>query len=106
MHLGVACDGDGDRAMILGGGAFVTASDSLAIVAANSHLIPYLAKQGALAGVARSMPTSQAIDVVAKALKVPCFETPTGWKYFGHLLDSDQVQRYGTLMRKCIKTSG
>ncbi len=81
-----AFDGDGDRNMILGKGIFVTPSDSLAILAANAPLTPGYAS--GICGIARSMPTSQAADRVAEALKIPCFETPTGWKFFGNLLDA------------------
>ncbi|MFM7287692.1 MAG: alpha-D-glucose phosphate-specific phosphoglucomutase, partial [Cyanobium sp.] len=85
-RFGAACDGDGDRNMILGQRCFVNPSDSLAVLTANATLIPGYA--GGLAGVARSMPTSAAADVVAKELGLPCFETPTGWKFFGNLLDA------------------
>ena len=88
-----ASDGDGDRNMILGNHFFVTPSDSLAIIAANATLIPAY-KQG-LAGVARSMPTSGAVDRVAKTLSIPCYETPTGWKFFGNLMDADKVTLCG-----------
>jgi phosphoglucomutase len=88
-----ASDGDGDRNMILGANIFVTPSDSLAIMAANAQLIPAYSK--GISGVARSMPTSQAVDRVAKALNLPCFETPTGWKFFGNLLDSDKITLCG-----------
>ncbi|MES9946417.1 MAG: alpha-D-glucose phosphate-specific phosphoglucomutase [Candidatus Thiodiazotropha sp.] len=91
--LGAASDGDGDRNMILGRGAYVTPSDSLAVLAENAHLIPGYA-QG-LAGVARSMPTSRAVDRVARALEIPCYETPTGWKYFGNLLDAGHITLCG-----------
>ncbi len=84
-----ASDGDGDRNMILGANIFVTPSDSLAIMVANSHYIPSFAK--GINGVARSMPTSQAVDRVAAAYNLPCFETPTGWKFFGNLLDADKI---------------
>jgi phosphoglucomutase len=84
--FGAASDGDGDRNLIIGRGRFVTPSDSLAMLAANAHLAPGYA-QG-LTGIARSMPTSAASDRVAKALGVPAFETPTGWKFFGNLLDA------------------
>lgn len=83
--FGAASDGDGDRNMILGRNFFVTPSDSLAILAANAHLVPGYC-QG-LAGIARSMPTSQAPDRVAEKLGIDCYETPTGWKFFGNLLD-------------------
>ncbi|TAN48243.1 MAG: alpha-D-glucose phosphate-specific phosphoglucomutase, partial [Methylococcaceae bacterium] len=91
--LGAASDGDGDRNMIVGKNCFVTPSDSLAILAANAHLIPGYA-QG-IAGIARSMPTSQAADRVAQALGIPCFETPTGWKFFGNLLDAGRITLCG-----------
>jgi phosphoglucomutase len=87
--FGAASDGDGDRNMIVGANIFVTPSDSLAIMAANAQLIPAYAK--GISGVARSMPTSQAVDRVATALKLPCYETPTGWKFFGNLLDADKI---------------
>jgi len=87
--FGAASDGDGDRNMILGTGFFVSPSDSLAVMAANAHLIP--AYRGGLKGVARSMPTSQAVDAVAAALGIPCYETPTGWKFFGNLLDDGRI---------------
>ena len=91
--LGAASDGDGDRNMIMGDHFFVTPSDSLAVLAANLHLIPGYRK--GLKGVARSMPTSQAVDRVAKALGLPCFETPTGWKFFGNLLDANRITLCG-----------
>ncbi|MEB3305471.1 MAG: alpha-D-glucose phosphate-specific phosphoglucomutase [Cyanobacteriota bacterium] len=91
--FGAACDGDGDRNMILGRHCFVNPSDSLAVLTANATLVPGYA-QG-LAGVARSMPTSAAADVVAKALGLPCFETPTGWKFFGNLLDAGRITLCG-----------
>lgn len=91
--FGAASDGDGDRNMIMGKGIFVTPSDSLAILAANATLIPGYAS--GLKGVARSMPTSQAVDRVAKKLNIPCFETPTGWKFFGNLLDADKITLCG-----------
>lgn len=84
--FGAASDGDGDRNLIIGRGRFITPSDSLAMLAANAHLAPGYA--GGLKGIARSMPTSAAADRVAAALGVPCFETPTGWKFFGTLLDA------------------
>ncbi len=87
--FGAASDGDGDRNMIMGANIFVTPSDSLAIMAANARLIPAYA-QG-ISGVARSMPTSQAVDRVADKLNLPCYETPTGWKFFGNLLDADKI---------------
>ncbi|NOQ65074.1 MAG: alpha-D-glucose phosphate-specific phosphoglucomutase [Methyloprofundus sp.] len=88
-----ASDGDGDRNMILGNNIFVTPSDSLAIIAANAQLAPGYA--AGISGVARSMPTSQAVDRVAKAMNLPCFETPTGWKFFGNLLDADKITLCG-----------
>jgi phosphoglucomutase len=87
--FGAASDGDGDRNMIMGANIFVTPSDSLAIMAANAKLIPAYAK--GISGVARSMPTSQAVDRVADKLSLPCYETPTGWKFFGNLLDADKI---------------
>ncbi len=92
-RFGAACDGDGDRNMILGQGCFVNPSDSLAVLTANATLVPGYA--AGLAGVARSMPTSAAADVVAKDLGIPCFETPTGWKFFGNLLDAGQITLCG-----------
>ncbi|MCT2558958.1 alpha-D-glucose phosphate-specific phosphoglucomutase [Tsuneonella sp. YG55] len=84
--LGAASDGDGDRNLIIGRGIFITPSDSLAMLAANAHLAPGYA--AGLKGIARSMPTSAAADRVAEALGVPAWETPTGWKFFGTLLDA------------------
>jgi phosphoglucomutase len=84
--FGAASDGDGDRNMILGRNAYVTPSDSLAILCANAHCAPGYAK--GLAGVARSMPTSAAADRVAAKLGIKSYETPTGWKFFGNLLDA------------------
>jgi len=89
LAFGAASDGDGDRNMILGANAYVTPSDSLAIIAAQAHLVPGYA--GRVAGIARSMPTSRAADRVATALGIPCFETPTGWKFFGSLLDAGKA---------------
>ncbi|MGR9035266.1 MAG: alpha-D-glucose phosphate-specific phosphoglucomutase [Gammaproteobacteria bacterium] len=91
--FGAASDGDGDRNMITGSHIFVTPSDSLAIMAANAHLIPAYSK--GLSGVARSMPTSQAVDRVAARYKIPCYETPTGWKFFGNLLDAGKITLCG-----------
>lgn len=91
--FGAASDGDGDRNMILGKRFFVTPSDSLALLAANATLVRGYAK--GLAGVARSMPTSAAVDRVAQALGIPCFETPTGWKFFGNLMDGGKVTLCG-----------
>jgi phosphoglucomutase len=87
--IGAASDGDGDRNMIVGRGAYVSPSDSLAILAANAHLAPAYAD--GIVGIARSMPTSAASDRVAKKLGIECFETPTGWKFFGNLLDAGKV---------------
>ncbi|MEZ5646483.1 MAG: alpha-D-glucose phosphate-specific phosphoglucomutase [Burkholderiaceae bacterium] len=97
--MGAASDGDADRNMILGRGFIVSPSDSLAVLAAHAHRVPGYRR--GLAGVARSMPTSTAVDRVASALNVPCHETPTGWKFFGNLLDAGQVtlcgeESYGT----------
>ena len=97
--FGAASDGDGDRNMIVGRGVDVTPSDSLAIIAANATVAP--GYSAGIKGIARSMPTSGAADRVAAALGVPCFETPTGWKFFGNLLDADMVtlcgeESYGT----------
>lgn len=89
--FGAAADGDGDRNMILGTQFFVTPSDSLAIIAAYADVIPFFKAQGGLKGVARSMPTSGAVDLVAKDLNFELFETPTGWKYFGNLMDSKDL---------------
>ncbi len=91
--FGAASDGDGDRNMILGRKFFVTPSDSLAILAANATLVPGYA--GGLAGIARSMPTSQAPDRVAAKLGIDCYETPTGWKFFGNLLDAGKATLCG-----------
>lgn len=93
FDFGAASDGDGDRNMILGKRFFVTPSDSLAVIAANAHLIP--AYRAGLKGVARSMPTSQAVDRVAAKLGIPCYETPTGWKFFGNLLDAGKITLCG-----------
>jgi phosphoglucomutase len=91
--FGAASDGDGDRNMILGRHFFVTPSDSLAVIAANATLAPGYAK--GIAGIARSMPTSAAADRVAEKLGVPCYETPTGWKFFGNLMDAGKVTLCG-----------
>lgn len=87
--FGAASDGDGDRNLIIGRGIFVTPSDSLALLAANAHLAPGYSK--GLAGIARSMPTSGAADRVAEKLGIGMYETPTGWKFFGNLLDAGKV---------------
>jgi phosphoglucomutase len=91
--FGAASDGDGDRNMILGRRFFVNPSDSLAVLAANAKLIP--GYQEGLAGIARSMPTSQAADRVAAKLGIDCYETPTGWKFFGNLMDAGRVTLCG-----------
>jgi phosphoglucomutase len=91
--FGAASDGDGDRNMILGRRFFVTPSDSLAILAANANLVP--GYRSGLAGIARSMPTSQAADRVAAQLGIECYETPTGWKFFGNLLDAGRATLCG-----------
>jgi phosphoglucomutase len=97
--MGAASDGDADRNMIVGRGFLVTPSDSLAVLAAHAHRVPGYRR--GLAGVARSMPTAMSVDKVAAKLGVPCFETPTGWKYFGNLLDAGMAtlcgeESYGT----------
>ncbi len=93
LDFGAASDGDGDRNMILGQNFFVTPSDSLAVLAANATLVPAYAD--GIAGVARSMPTSGAVDRVAAKLNIPCYETPTGWKFFGNLMDAGKVTLCG-----------
>jgi phosphoglucomutase len=87
--FGAASDGDGDRNLIIGRSRFVTPSDSLALLAANAHLAP--GYRGGIKGIARSMPTSAAADRVAEKLGVEMYETPTGWKFFGNLLDAGRV---------------
>ncbi|MCB1858105.1 MAG: alpha-D-glucose phosphate-specific phosphoglucomutase [Gammaproteobacteria bacterium] len=89
VDFGAASDGDGDRNMILGRDFFVTPSDSLAVLAANARLVP--GYQAGIPGIARSMPTSQAADRVARQLGIDCYETPTGWKFFGNLLDAGKI---------------
>ncbi|NEO55448.1 MAG: alpha-D-glucose phosphate-specific phosphoglucomutase [Okeania sp. SIO3B5] len=91
--FGAASDGDGDRNMILGKNFFVTPSDSLAVLAANAKLVP--GYSSGLAGIARSMPTSAAPDRVAEKMGIDCYETPTGWKFFGNLLDADKATLCG-----------
>jgi len=93
LSFGAASDGDGDRNMIVGRDFVVSPSDSLAVLAANYMHVPAYA--GGLSGVARSMPTSCAVDRVAQSLGIPCFETPTGWKFFGTLLDADKATLCG-----------
>ncbi|KAK9973344.1 hypothetical protein ABG768_024080 [Culter alburnus] len=93
--FGAAFDGDGDRNMVLGKhGFFVNPSDSVAVIGANITSIPYFQKTG-VKGLARSMPTSGALDKVAKALKMPLYESPTGWKYFGNLMDAGKLSLCG-----------
>ncbi|WP_242097102.1 alpha-D-glucose phosphate-specific phosphoglucomutase [Sphingomonas sp. CROZ-RG-20F-R02-07] len=91
--FGAASDGDGDRNLIIGRGIFITPSDSLAMLAANAHLAPGYA--AGLKGIARSMPTSAAADRVATAMGIPAYETPTGWKFFGNLLDAGRATLCG-----------
>jgi phosphoglucomutase len=91
--FGAASDGDGDRNMVLGHNFYINPCDSLAILAANAHLIP--GYPNGISGVARSMPTSRAADRVADALGVECYETPTGWKFFGNLLDAGKITLCG-----------
>lgn len=91
--LGAASDGDGDRYLIWGRDGFVSPCDSLALIAANAGRIPCL--RGRLRGVARSFPTSRALDIVAAHLNILCYETPTGWKFFANLLDHNLVQLCG-----------
>lgn len=92
-NFGAASDGDGDRNMIIGQNFFVNPSDSLAIMTASAQLIPGYS-QG-IKGVARSLPTSRAVDKVAEQLGIDCYETPTGWKYFGNLLDDERITLCG-----------
>ena len=91
--FGAASDGDGDRNMILGMNFFVNPSDSLAIMTANAHLLP--GYRSGIRGVARSLPTSRAVDKVAEAMGIECYETPTGWKFFGNLLDDKRITLCG-----------
>ncbi|RDH83644.1 MAG: alpha-D-glucose phosphate-specific phosphoglucomutase [endosymbiont of Escarpia spicata] len=93
VDFAAASDGDGDRNMVLGRDFFVTPSDSLAVMAANAHLIK--GYSDGICGVARSMPTSQAADRVAESLGLECYETPTGWKFFGNLLDAKRITLCG-----------
>lgn len=93
LDFGAASDGDGDRNMILGKNFYVNPCDSLAILTANAHLIP--AYSQGISGVARSMPTSRAVDRVAQAMDIQCYETPTGWKFFGNLLDAGKITLCG-----------
>jgi len=94
IAFGAASDGDGDRNMIYGAGAFVTPSDSVAIIADWADCIPYF-KKGGVKGLARSMPTSGAIDLVAKAKGLEVYEVPTGWKFFGNLMDAGKLSICG-----------
>jgi len=92
--FGCAYDGDGDRNMILGNKFFVTPSDSLAVLTANNQMIRYFKEHG-FKGVARSMPTSAAVDKVVQEMKMPFFETPTGWKFFGNVMDANTLSLCG-----------
>ncbi|KAK4459337.1 hypothetical protein QBC42DRAFT_10100 [Cladorrhinum samala] len=94
IPFGAASDGDGDRNMIYGAGAFVSPGDSLAIIAHHAKLIPYFKKNGVF-GLARSMPTSGAVDLVAKKQGLNCYEVPTGWKFFCALFDADKLSICG-----------
>ena len=91
--FGACSDGDGDRNIVLGQNTYVSPSDSLAILTANAHLVKTY--QQGISGVARSMPTSRAVDRVAKKLGIECFETPTGWKFFGNLLEAGRITLCG-----------
>lgn len=91
--FGAASDGDGDRNMVLGKNFYLNPCDSLAMLTANATLVP--AHQAGISGVARSMPTSRAVDAVAVLLGIDCYETPTGWKFFGNLLDADKITLCG-----------
>jgi len=93
LDFGAASDGDGDRNMVLGKAFYINPCDSLAILTANADCIP--AYSSGISGVARSMPTSRAVDRVATAMKIPCYETPTGWKFFGNLLDAGKINLCG-----------
>ena len=93
IAFGAASDGDGDRNMVLGTGFYINPCDSLAVLTANAHLVP--GYSGGLAGVARSLPTSRAVDRVAESLGIEFFETPTGWKFFGNLMDAGRITLCG-----------
>ena len=93
LNFGAASDGDGDRNMVLGQDFYINPCDSLAVLAAEATRVPAFEK--GIAGVARSMPTSRAVDRVAEAEGLACFETPTGWKFFGNLLDADKISLCG-----------
>jgi phosphoglucomutase len=94
IAFGAASDGDGDRNMIYGHNAFVSPSDSVAVIAHHANAIPYFQKHGVL-GLARSMPTSGALDLVAKKLGLEVYEVPTGWKFFCNLFDADKLSICG-----------
>jgi phosphoglucomutase len=94
IAFGAASDGDGDRNMIYGHNAFVSPSDSVAVIAHHAKTIPYFQKNGVL-GLARSMPTSGALDLVAKKLGLEVYEVPTGWKFFCNLFDADKLSICG-----------
>jgi phosphoglucomutase len=93
IAFGAASDGDGDRNMVLGTGFYINPCDSLAVLTANAHLVPGYSE--GLAGVARSLPTSRAVDRVAESLGIEFFETPTGWKFFGNLMDAGRITLCG-----------
>lgn len=93
LDFGAASDGDGDRNMVLGKNFYINPCDSLALLTANAHHIPAYSK--GITGVARSMPTSRAVDRVAEAMNITCYETPTGWKFFGNLLDAGKITLCG-----------
>lgn len=96
IDFGAASDGDGDRNMVIGKNAFVSPCDSVAVIAHYAcEAIPYFRKQGGIRGLARSMPTSRALDLVAKKQGVECFEVPTGWKFFGNLMDAGRCSICG-----------
>lgn len=94
ITFGAASDGDGDRNMIYGHNAFVSPSDSVAVIAHHAETIPYFKKQGVF-GLARSMPTSGALDLVGKKLGLEVYEVPTGWKFFCNLFDADKLSICG-----------
>lgn len=96
IDFGAASDGDGDRNMVIGKNAFVSPCDSVAVIAHYAcEAIPYFQKQGGIRGLARSMPTSRALDLVAKKQGLECFEVPTGWKFFGNLMDAGRCSICG-----------
>lgn len=94
ISFGAASDGDGDRNMIYGHNAFVSPSDSVAVIAHHAETIPYFKKNGVF-GLARSMPTSGALDLVGKKLGLEVYEVPTGWKFFCNLFDADKLSICG-----------